>query len=67
MPDQAAIDGLATKFEAWARTLSTDEQVMLAQWIGNASGNDVEAYRDANWWQENGAWARAWTETQTTW
>jgi hypothetical protein len=65
MADQATIDALASKFQAWAEGLSSDEQTALAEWIADLAGIDVSAHWEANWWQQPGAWSRTWTKTWT--
>jgi hypothetical protein len=65
MADQAMIDTLASKFQAWAESLSADEQTALAEWIADLAGIDVAAHWEANWWQQPGAWSRTWTESWT--
>ena len=59
MPDQATIDSVASKFQSWAESLSADEQRTLAEWL--TRDRDVTAHSAENWWQESGAWSRAWT------
>lgn len=68
MPDQATIDSVATKFGAWAQSLSSTEQETLATWWQSRTGDDVTAHT-GTWWTEPGTWTRAWTEswTETTW
>jgi hypothetical protein len=66
MPDKSAIDSVASKFEAWARTLSPEEQKTLAEWWDNVRGTDVVAHTTPTWWEETGAWTRAWTDSWTT-
>jgi hypothetical protein len=63
MPDQGTIDSVATKFETWAASLSTDEQRTLAEWWDARNNADVVGHADANWWQEPGAWSGAWMES----
>ncbi len=63
MPDQGTVDSLANKFQAWAETLSPEEQTALGEWLAGIAGLDVAAHWDANWWQQPGAWSRAWTES----
>jgi hypothetical protein len=63
MADQAAIDSLASKFQAWAEGLSPAEQRALSEWLAGLAGHDVSAHWDANWWEEPGAWSRAWTDS----
>lgn len=67
MPDQATIDSVATKFEAWANSLDSTEQETLAAWWQSRTG-DVTAHT-GTWWTEPGTWTRAWSEswTETTW
>lgn len=59
MADQATSDRVGEKFEAWAGSLSGDEQEALAQWLSKVGGGDVEAY-GANWWQADNAWSNVW-------
>jgi hypothetical protein len=66
MPDQGTIDSVASKFEAWASSLSAEEQKTLAEWWDGVRGNDVVAHTTTTWWQESGAWSRAWTESWTS-
>jgi hypothetical protein len=61
MPDQGTIDSVAGKLEAWASSLSPEEQRTLAEWWDRDS--DVTAHASANWWQEPGAWSEAWRES----
>jgi hypothetical protein len=63
MADQATIDSLASKFQVWADSLPAAEQTALAEWIADLAGLDVSAHWDTGWWQQPGAWSRAWTET----
>jgi hypothetical protein len=63
MPDQGTIDSIASKFEAWAAGLPPDEQRTLAQWWNEVRGDDVVAHSNVNWWQESGAWSRAWSDS----
>jgi len=63
MADQATIDSVAGKFGAWAESLSAAEQTALADWLAGWAGREVSAHRDANWWQQPGAWSSAWTES----
>ena len=64
MAEQATVDSLATKFQAWAETLSNDEQTALAEWIADLAGIDVTAHGDTSWWEQPEAWSRAWA---TSW
>jgi hypothetical protein len=61
VPEQATIDRVASKFASWAEGLSPDEQATLADWLTSNRGQDVTAHSAENWWQESGAWSRAWT------
>jgi hypothetical protein len=63
MADQAAIDSLASKFQAWAESLSPAEQRALSEWLAGLAGRDVSAHWDANWWEQPGAWSWAWTDS----
>ena len=63
MADQATIDSLATKFQAWAESLSPGEQTALGEWLAEFAGLDVSAHWDANWWQQPGGWSRAWANS----
>lgn len=63
MPDQGTIDSVAQKFQAWAESLPTEEQSTLAEWLGNVGDEDVTAHWRSNWWQESGAWSRAWADS----
>jgi hypothetical protein len=65
MPDQATIDTVATKFEAWANSLTPAEQETLAAWWTTREGADVTGYT-ATWWTETGTWTREWTNSWTT-
>ena len=62
MVDEATKRNVSQKFEAWARTLSEDEQGALAQWITNRSKDDVRGHTAA-WWKQSNAWADAWWQT----
>jgi hypothetical protein len=59
MPDQQTIESVATKFQSWAESLSTDEQKALAGWLAAGGGEDVSAHSSA-WWREPSAWSNAW-------
>lgn len=59
MADQAAIDGVGQKFQAWAGGLSEGEQAVLAEWMSKAGGDEVQGY-GSNWWAGENAWANAW-------
>jgi hypothetical protein len=63
MADQVAIDSLASKFQAWAESLSPAEQAALGEWLAGLAGADVSAHWDANWWEQPGAWSRAWADS----
>jgi hypothetical protein len=67
MADQAAIDSLASKFQAWAESLSPAEQSALGEWLAELAGADVSAHWDANWWEQPGAWSRAWSDSWGSW
>jgi hypothetical protein len=58
--DQATIDGVGNKFEAWAQSLSGDEQEALAEWMRSSWG-DVSPH-SGNWWAEPNAWSQAWSQ-----
>jgi Tfp pilus assembly protein FimT len=58
--DQMTVDSLANKFQTWAESLSPAEQTALAEWIADLAGVDVSAHWDSNWWEQPGAWSRAW-------
>jgi hypothetical protein len=61
MPDRSVIDSVAQKFEAWATSLGSDEQEALAEWMSR--NDDVTAHTNDIWWQDSGAWSRAWSES----
>jgi hypothetical protein len=63
MADQAAIDSLASKFQAWAESLAPAEQSALGEWLTELAGADVSAHWGANWWEQPGAWSRAWLDS----
>jgi hypothetical protein len=65
MPDQATIDGVASKFQMWAESLSPEEQRTLAEWLSNVGNQDVSAHMAGEWWHESGAWSRAWNDSCT--
>ena len=65
MTDQSTIDSVATKFEAWANTLTPTEQETLATWWTKTHGGDVTAHT-GTWWTETGTWSREWTNSWTT-
>jgi hypothetical protein len=60
MAGNAEIQSVASKFQAWAGSLSSDEQATLAQWWSSVAGDEVSGF-SAEWWQAPGAWAQAWT------
>lgn len=60
MGDQAAIDNVGQKFQAWAGGLPEGEQAILAEWWSRSSGDDVQGY-GANWWAGENAWSNAWS------
>jgi hypothetical protein len=66
MPDKDTIQQVGSKLQAWADSLSSDEQAALAQWWQQWSGDDVKGYT-ANWWQSPDAWSSAWTESWSSW
>jgi hypothetical protein len=66
MPDEAGIQQIASKFQGWAESLSSEEQSTLAEWWSNMAGSEVSAYV-AEWWQQPGAWAQAWAGTWSEW
>lgn len=59
MADKDAIQKLAAKFDAWASSLSPEEQSMLAEWWATKGDADVSGF-SAAWWQSEGAWSNAW-------
>lgn len=59
MADQGTIDRVGQKFQDWAEGLPGDEQAALAEWLGRASGDEVQGF-GTNWWQEENAWGSAW-------
>lgn len=59
MADQETIDRVGGKFEQWASNLPSEDQAALAEWLGRASGDDVQGF-SSNWWQEENAWGNAW-------
>ena len=59
MADQATIDSVGKKLQAWAGGLPEGEQAVLAEWLSKASGDDVQPY-EANWWGGENAWSNAW-------
>jgi hypothetical protein len=63
MPDQAMTGSVASKFQTWAESLSPDEQRTLAEWMSNIGNQDVSAHMAGEWWQESGAWSRAWSDS----
>ena len=62
MPDQSAIDNVASKFQQWATNLPTSDQEVLGQWMTHWSGSDVQGH-SANWWSEKDAWSNAWKDS----
>lgn len=67
MPDQGTVETVAKKFEAWAQSLSPEERRTLAEWWGNIRRDDVEAHGSDDWWNESGAWSRAWSDSWSWW
>jgi hypothetical protein len=63
VPDQATRDSVASKFQSWAESLSADEQETLASWLTRVGDQSVTAHSAGNWWQESGAWSRAWASS----
>jgi hypothetical protein len=63
MPDQATTESVAGKFQTWAESLSPEEQRTLAEWLSNVGNQDVSAHMAGEWWQESGAWSRAWNDS----
>ena len=65
MPDQATIDSVGKKLQAWAADLPQEEQAVLAEWMSRASGDDVQGH----WWGGEDAWANAWNSswTESSW
>ena len=59
MADQSTIDRVGQKFQDWGSNLPADEQEALAEWLGRATGDEVQGF-GANWWQEENAWSNAW-------
>ena len=63
MVDQVVIDGLASKFEVWAVSVSPVEQRVLSDWLAGVAGRDVSAHWDSNWWEQPGGWSWAWSDS----
>lgn len=56
MPDQATIDSVGKKLQAWAGGLPEEEQAVLAEWMSKPNGDDVQGH----WWDGENAWANVW-------
>ena len=53
----------ARKMAKLVRTLTPGEQRELSEWLAGLAGRDVSAHWDANWWEQPGAWSRAWADS----
>jgi hypothetical protein len=50
------------QFQAWAESISDEEQETLAEWVARVGGEDVEAHWGAGWWQQSEASVSAWAD-----
>jgi hypothetical protein len=70
MPDEGTVESVASKFQAWAESLTPEEQGTLANWWENIRPDDrdeVEAHSADDWWNQDGAWSRAWADSWSWW